>query len=102
MALEVIWSLEAEWNLRNIINHLTEEWTEKEIRNFTVRLEERLSILVENPRLCKKSERLNGTRECFLGKYNTLFYTYDNKNLNIITIWDNRQDPKKLKNIFIN
>ncbi|MBW8049284.1 MAG: type II toxin-antitoxin system RelE/ParE family toxin [Cytophagales bacterium] len=102
MALEVIWSLEAEWNLRNIINYLTEEWTEKEIRNFAVRLEKKLSILVENPRLCRKSERLKGTRECFLGKYNTLFYTHDNKNLNIITIWDNRQDPEKLKNIFIN
>jgi plasmid stabilization system protein ParE len=90
------WSLEARSNLDNIITYLENEWTEKEVRNFSERLEKQLSLLLQTPEVYKKSLRKEGLRECQVTNHNTLFYTYDDEKLYIVTIFDNRQDPQKL------
>ncbi len=51
------WSLEARSNLDNIITYLENEWTEKEVRNFSERLEKQLSFLLQTPEVYKKSLR---------------------------------------------
>ncbi len=92
----VEWSLEARANLNNIMTYLENEWTEKEVVYFSERLEKQLSLLSQTPEICKRSLRKTGLRECQVTNYNTLFYTYDDDKLYIVTIFDNRQDPKKL------
>lgn len=91
------WSLEARANLDNIITYLETEWTEKEVRNFSERLESQLLLIGRTPDIYKKSLRKEGLRECQVTPHNTLFYTYDDEKLYIVTIYDNRQDPLKLK-----
>ncbi|WOK08368.1 hypothetical protein RT717_06915 [Imperialibacter roseus] len=44
MALEIVWSDEANEGLDEIIEYLEENWTEKEIHHFFTRLEACLSI----------------------------------------------------------
>ena len=36
-------------------------------------------------------------RKCVMTKHNTLFYRENKDNIDILRIFDNRQDPKKLK-----
>lgn len=43
MALEIVWTDEAKNQLDEIITYLEENWTEKEISKFFVRLEECLT-----------------------------------------------------------
>ena len=45
MALEIVWSEEAENQLDRIVDYLEENWTEKEIEKFFKRLEEALKQL---------------------------------------------------------
>ena len=90
------WSLEAQANLNNIITYLENEWTAKEIRYFSERLEKQLSVILQTPEIYKTSSRKLGLRECQITNHNTLFYTYDDEKLYIVAIFDNRQDPQKL------
>ena len=93
------WSLEAQTNLNNVIAFLENEWTEKELRNFSKRLETQLLIIQQTPEIYKNSLRKEGLRECLVTKHSTLFYSYDDEKLHIVTIFDNRQDPEKLESL---
>lgn len=93
---KIEWSLEAQINLNNIIAYLEDEWTEKEVRYFSERLEKQLSILRQTPEIYKQSIRRAGLRECQVTHHNTVFYSFDDESVYIVTIFDNRQDPQKL------
>jgi plasmid stabilization system protein ParE len=97
MALKVSWSKEARESLILIIAYLEENWTEKEIRKFLSDLEKQIILVSIKPKTYKKSQKLLGAHECLITKHNSLFYTYNESHLFIVTIWDNRQDPGKLK-----
>ena len=72
------------------------EWSEKEVIYFSERLEKQLAIILLTPEVYKNSLRQDGLRECQITNHNTLFYTYDDAKVYIVTVFDNRQDPKKL------
>jgi plasmid stabilization system protein ParE len=97
MALNIEWSEEAIDNLRNIIEYLQENWTIKELRTFSKKLDEQVELIRRKPATYKASKRLQGTRECVVTKHNTLFYVYDESTVFIAVLWDNRQNPNKLK-----
>ena len=99
MALKVEWSLEARENLSKVFSFLEREWTEKEIRKFSRRIEEQLHIISNHPATYKKSEKLVGTRECLLSRHNSLLYTFNEDTLFVVTVWNNYQNPDKLKPI---
>ncbi len=95
----VEWSLEARYNLSAIMGYLESEWTEKEVRHFSERLEKQLLSICESPEMYKKSLRKTGLWECQITSHNTLVYSYDDATLYVVTIFDNRQNPEKLINL---
>lgn len=97
MALEIVWSIEASSQLDEIIHYLEKNWTEKEIRNFFVRLEEGIAAIKDAPHRYKDSERKPNTKEFILSQHTTIFYSYDDKYLNILLLWINRKDPQDLE-----
>jgi plasmid stabilization system protein ParE len=97
MALEVEWSDTAKLQLDNIINYLEENWTQREIRNFFKSLEKGIETISKAPKQHKSSLRKEGTFEFQLSSHITLFYTFDKQKVNILLLWSNRMDPKKLQ-----
>lgn len=97
MALKISWSKEAREAIISIIAYLEGNWTEKEIRKFLSKLEEQIVLISAKPKTYKKSKRLLGTHECLITKHNSVFYTFNETHLFIVTVWDNRQEPGKLK-----
>ncbi len=97
MALDVEWSSEAINTLKAIVQYLEENWTEKELKRTSGTLEQQLSIISARPRIYKRSERLLGTHECLLSSHTSLLYKFSQKYVFLVTFWDNRQDPEKLK-----
>ena len=49
MALEIVWTREAELSLDDIIDYLILNWSSKEINKFFVRLEECLNKIKSKP-----------------------------------------------------
>lgn len=97
MALTVVWSEEAEEQLDEIIDYLSQNWTDKEISNFFQRLEERLGQIMVAPHRYKNSERRKNTKEFQLSSHITIFYSYNKLAVNILLLWVNKKDPINLK-----
>jgi len=93
---KVIWSAEALENLEKIITYLEKNWSEKEIKKFVKKLEKQISLIKKQPLSFPKSQLVE-IRKSVLSKQITIFYKTSGDTIYIITIFDNRQNPEKLK-----
>jgi plasmid stabilization system protein ParE len=98
MVVKVTWSPRAIAAFKRTIEYLELEWTEKEVTNFVDAVDDKLELLMKQPRV--------GT---LLGKPNyfktqvhkrvTLVYHFKplKKEIELITFWNHWQNPAKLK-----
>jgi plasmid stabilization system protein ParE len=91
---KIIWSDEALTNLKNIIEYLERKWTEKEISNFAQLLDKQLQRIENNPFLFPETDTSNGIRKSVLSKQTSIYYRIVKFEIRIITLFDNRQNPK--------
>jgi plasmid stabilization system protein ParE len=97
MGVEIIWTSRALKTFGKRIAYLEEHWTEKEIFNFTARINEYLGTLKSEPLMFRKSTRLKQTHIGVIIKQVSLVYRYKTKSnkIELIAFIDNRQNPKK-------
>ena len=98
MAKEVVWSLRAQkerkeileyWRLRNKSNTYSKKLNQL--------FKESVKIITDFPQIGKPTDDIN-TRIKIVRDY-LLIYEETESQIHILTIWDSRQDPEKLKNI---
>jgi plasmid stabilization system protein ParE len=94
---KVFWSDEALSNLDSILHYLDTQWTEREVNNFKNRLSNQLDIITRFPTLFPASEINPTLRKAVLSKQTTLFYQLGDDTINIVYLFDTRQDPKKIQ-----
>jgi plasmid stabilization system protein ParE len=97
MPKEVFWSPLSEGDFANILEFLNENWDNKVASNFIHLTENVLNQISLNPRqfpIILKKEKI---RKCVLTKHNTLFYRDTKNRVEILRIYDTRQDPDSLK-----
>ncbi len=92
----LIWSDEALNNLKYIIDYLENRWTKREIKKFALLLDKQLKLIEDNPFLFAESDKSNGLRKSVLSKQTTIYYRIIGYEIRIITLFDNRQNPKTL------
>jgi len=93
---KLFWSVTAIADLKNIIQYLEQNWTEKEINQFAIRLEKRLHIISSNPRLFPETSKRKRVRKSVLTKHTVIYYFVSRNLITIARLFDPRQDPKKL------
>lgn len=91
------WSDTAANDLQRIIDYLEYKWTDKEIRNFVRKLDSRLELISINPRLFPKTNKRKNVRRSVLTKHTVIYYETSADTIRIVTLFDSRRDPKKLK-----
>lgn len=94
---KLFWSERALNDLENIIGYLTRKWTPKEIQKFARKLDKRLEIISANPRLFPKTAKRKEIRRSVLTKHTVIYYETADTKVTIVTLFDPRQHPKKLK-----
>ena len=99
MAVEINWSTEAAESFSHNFNYLQQEWGDKEAEKFlheTNRILSRLHLFPESYPPGNKSKKYRRAR---LNKYIVLFYSYykTKKTITLITFWNVKQNPEKLK-----
>ena len=94
---KLIWSDEALNNLKGIIDYLEQRWTKREIKRFSQLLDHQLTLIEDNPFLFAESDKSNGLRKSVLSKQTTIYYRILNYEIRVITLFDNRQNPNKLR-----
>ncbi len=94
---KILWTDNALNELKKTVDFLEEHWTEKEIRNLATNLENTLKLISNNPYLFQASEIKKEVRRAVILKLNTLYYRVNENNVEILSFFSNRQNPKKRK-----
>lgn len=99
MAIVIKWSHEARKTFDDNIQYLMKEWGEREITNFIKATNLKILNIKLNPKFYRRSEKNPSIRKSGINKNITLFYNYFpvKKEVILLTFWDNRQNPIKLK-----
>ncbi|MDP4587045.1 MAG: type II toxin-antitoxin system RelE/ParE family toxin [Flavobacteriales bacterium] len=96
MALDIKWTQEAEHQLDDIIEYLTETWTQKEINAFFKKLEKGIKTISDRPLQQKKSLRKIDCYEYQVSPQTTIFYDFVDQTATILVLWSNRMNPENL------
>ena len=96
MHKQLVWSPSAESDLANILEYLNEKWDEIVATHFIDLTEESIEQISINPRQFPVIFKKEKIRKCVLTKHNSLFYRDSKTQIEILRIYDTRQDPDKL------
>jgi plasmid stabilization system protein ParE len=94
---KLIWSNEALENLKGIIEYLQKNWTTREIKKFARLLDKNLNIIKDNPEIFPKSDQSENFRRAVISKQVSIFYKIESHVVHVISVFDNRQNPIRLK-----
>ncbi|MGA9326526.1 MAG: type II toxin-antitoxin system RelE/ParE family toxin [Salegentibacter sp.] len=90
-------TLTAEKKLKSLFRYLDDNWSEKVRQNLVRILDHNLKLISENPEIFPESQKNPGLRRCVFTKHTSLYYRFSTTQITIITVFDSRQDPEKLK-----
>ena len=95
--MKVFLSPQAEIKLKLLLDYLLENWSARTRDDFIELLSLKLNQIATHPKSCPQSEVKIGIYKCVLSKQTTFFYRIENGEIEIITFFDTRQNPDKLK-----
>ena len=99
MAKEVWLMPVAEADLENIIGYLLENWGINVCENFLDRFEEVCSTISTSPAIYPMIYKKEKIRKCVLTHQNIIYFREGVLKMEIITIFDSRQDTSKLSKL---
>ncbi len=86
----------AEQKFTELLDFLKEKWGESSQRKFLRRFLEKTNQISGFPESCPKSKKMKGLYKCVVTHQTTFFYRVHNCEIEIVTIFDTRQDPEKI------
>ena len=90
-------SKRASRNLEKLLDYLETEWSPKVKLDFIDKLDSGLTHLSQFPESHPKSNLKKDLHQFVLTRQTTIYYKFNSKSLYIVTLFDTRQSPKKLK-----
>lgn len=97
MDYKIIVTEHALTDLKNVFEYLENHWGEAVTQKFSLILTEKFNFIKSQPRsnrLISKSKQLY---RCLITKHNAAYYQIIDTEIVILTIFDTRQHPTKLK-----
>jgi plasmid stabilization system protein ParE len=98
MPKSIIWSTLSVADIENTLDYLHLAWNGQIEFAFLDSIESLIVQISNNPKQFPIVNKKNKVRKCVLTKYNTIFYRETKNRIEILRVFDTRQDPKKLKN----
>lgn len=97
--MKVFLSELAESKLLKLSEYLLENWNLKTRDSFILKLTEKIKQISIQPDSCPKSSKFDNLYKCVVTKQTTFYYRVlaEQKEIEIVTIFDTRQHPDKLK-----
>ena len=97
MMRKIILSKKASKRLENLLEYLESEWSLKVKDDFIKKLDKSLKQIQEFPESCPHTSYVKGIHMLIVSKRTALIYRFNSKTITIVTIFDNRMNPDKLK-----
>ena len=92
-------SIDAQKKTKLLLEYLETKWSKNVRIKFAKKLYDSLKIIRANPGIFPKSITNKKFHKCVVTKQTTLFYTYTAKRINVVALFDTRQNPNKLKDL---
>ena len=96
MTREVILSAVAKKKLEQLLNYLEEEFSQSIKFNFISALEKVLKRVTQYPESFPRSLKMKSVRKCLIGKHTIMFYRFNKNRIEILTLFDNLQNPDNM------
>lgn len=96
MSRKVVISKTAKRKLEKLFEYLIKEWSVKVKKDFVEKLDSSIEIIKNQPEIFPESKKGKSLRKCVVTKQTAIYYRYNSKRINIVTLFDTRQDPSKL------
>ena len=96
MLKAIIWSPLSENDFATIVDYLDKQWGTKVAIQFIDLIDNILYQISNNPRQFPVIYKWKKIRKCVLTKHNTLYYRDAKNRIEILRIYDTRQDPINL------
>ncbi|HBB91617.1 MAG: plasmid stabilization protein [Bacteroidetes bacterium GWF2_49_14] len=97
MPLQVKISNKASLSIERLLNYLEANWSVRVRSDFIMKLDRAINLIQSQPDSFPSSTVIKGLHKCVVTKQTSLFYTYDKAYIYIVALFDNRQDPKRLR-----
>jgi plasmid stabilization system protein ParE len=94
---KIILSKRASKRLENLLEFLELEWSIKVKNDFIKKLDKSLKQIQKFPESCQETSFVKGLHMLIVTKQTSVFYRYDSQTITIVTLFDNRMNPDKLK-----
>ena len=96
MAKQVVLSPTAKLKLEGLLIYLKQEWSEKAKLEFIEKLDIKVNQISHYPKSCPESKAFKNLYKCVVTKQTTFYYRIKEDDIEIVTLFDTRQDPQKL------
>ncbi len=83
--------------LDDLLAFLEKEWSPKVKNNFILKLDKSIRQIQKLPESFPASEKIKGLRKCTVTKQTTVYYSFSDSSIDIVTIFDNRKNPESLR-----
>ena len=94
---KIILSQRASKRLEKLLEYLELEWSLNVKNDFIMKLDKSLKQIQKFPESCQETRFVNGLHMLVVTKQTSLFYRFDSHTITIVTLFDNRMNPDKLK-----
>ncbi|MDT3738808.1 MAG: type II toxin-antitoxin system RelE/ParE family toxin [Candidatus Kapabacteria bacterium] len=93
---KIHWTDNALNELQKTITYLEENFSDKEIKKLSAKIENTVELISINPNIFQLSD-IKGVFKVVVLKYNTLYYRIRGNRVEILSFFSNRQSPKRLR-----
>ncbi len=97
MSKPIEWSPRSRQDYLKLLDYLADKWGNKTINKFNNRLQSVLKLISDRPDLYPSSGKKKQVSRCVISKQTSLYYQIKKDKIELITMFDNRQNPKKKK-----
>ncbi len=97
MTKQIVWSPLSEKDLHSILSYLSSNWDQKVSIHFILLMKNALQHIATYPKQFPFINKTERVRKCVLTKHNTLFYRENPSQIDILRIYDTRQNPHTLR-----
>ena len=94
---KVVLSKQASGKLEKIFDYLEKEWSENVKQNFIKKFDDTVQFISSFPEATEKSNFKKGLHRCVVTSQTTIYYQFNDFEIQIVTIFDTRMNPNRLK-----
>ena len=96
---EIKFSKHSKTQLDSLLEYLEFKFSILTKKKFVLKFDEIILIILKNPETFRKSDINKNIRKCVISKQTTLYYKFNNSEIRLLSLFDTRQNPSKIKSI---